>query len=384
MPRRSSDRVTPRMVGAALLVWAGFLHATPSGHAGEKGDAKPPAKKLIEFGWDEPDTAFLRRHVAEMEDSPFDGCVFHANAAGPQGQPENFAWLGWGRRAFTGAELQPALDDLKATTLRRFTHNFLRFNTAPGDLDWFDDHAAALGNARLAATLARAGRCAGVLFDVEEYQGGLFTYPKQRDAKTKSWEGYAAQARRRGREVMGAFQDGFPDLTVFLTFGHTLPRTKSGAGKTPLAECEYGLLAPFLDGMVEAARGGARLVDGFELSYGYKEQAQFDEGYRMMREGVLPIVADPAKYGGVVSAGFGLWMDYDWRKNGWDAADPSKNDFTPEGFGASVRRALGRSDEYVWVYTETPRWWSEGGGRVKLPAAYERAIRRAREGLRAD
>lgn len=367
---------------AALAVVA--LLGGTEGRAGEAVARRAPVKRLIEFGWDEPDTAFLRRHVAAMEKSPFDGCVFHVMAADPQGRRENFTWLCWGRRAFTEAELKPARDDLKATTVRRFTHNFLRFNTAPGDLDWFDDHTAALGNARLAAVLAREGRCAGILFDVEEYQGGLFTYPKQRDAKAKPWGEYADQARRRGREVMAAFQEGYPGLTVFLTFGHSLPRTMSQGGKTPLANCAYGLLAPFLDGMVGAAHGGARLVDGFELSYGYKERARFDEGYRLMREGVLPIVADPAKYGRVVSAGFGLWMDYDWRAQGWDEGDPSKNYFTPEAFGASLRRALERSDEYVWVYTETPRWWSEGGERVKLPDAYEAAIRRARKGLAAD
>jgi len=103
-----------------------------------------------------------------------------------------------------------------------------------------------------------------------------------------------------------------------------------------------------------------------------------------MKEGVLPVVADPAKYGRVVSAGFGLWMDFDWRKRDWDEDDPSRNYFTPEAFGASLRRALERSDEYVWVYTESPRWWSDGGGRVKLPDAYEQAIRRARRGVAAE
>ena len=351
-----------------------------------RGQGPPgrPAKRLIEFGWDEPDTAFLRRHIDQMEKTPFDGCVFHVMATDPRGNLENFTWLCWGRRAFTEAELKAASDDLKATHARRFRHNFLRFNTAPGDLDWFDDHAAALGNARLAAGVARDGRCAGILFDVEEYQGGLFTYAKQRDAKEKSWDEYAAQARSRGREVMDAFQEGFPDLTVFLTFGHTLPRTKSEGGRKPLAETDYGLLAPFLDGMVEAARAGARLVDGFELSYGYREPARFDEGHRLMKEGVLPIVADARKYGRVVSAGFGLWLDYDWRKKGWDEGDPSKNYFTPEGFEASLRAALGRADEFVWIYAETPRWWSEGGKRVRLPDAYEAAIRRARENSGMD
>ena len=71
---------------------------------------------------------------------------------------------------------------------------------------------------------------------------------------------------------MEAFQDGFPDLTVFLTFGHTLPLIKSHGGRKPLAECDSGLLAPFLDGIIEAAKGDAQVVDGFELSYGYKER----------------------------------------------------------------------------------------------------------------
>jgi hypothetical protein len=92
-------------------------------------------------------------------------------------------------------------------------------------------------------------------------------------------------------------------------------------------------------------------------------------------------VADPEKYARVVSAGFGLWMDFDWRHRGWNADDPSKNYFTPETFEASLRRALERSDEFVWIYTETLRWWSEQGTRLKLPDAYEAAIRRARQGL---
>jgi hypothetical protein len=378
--RDSGRRMVGEILAGPLLV----LLLTHASHSEEQGPPDRPVKRLIEFGWDEPDTTFMRRHIAEMEETPFDGCVFHVLSSDPRGTRENFTWLCWGRRAFSEAELKTAADDLKATTVRRFTHNFLRFNTSPGDLDWFDDHAAALGNARLAARVARDGRCAGILFDVEEYQGGLFTYSKQRDAKSKSWEEYAAQARRRGREVMSAFQEGFPGLTVLLTFGHSLPRTKSRGGQVPLSGCDYGLLAPFLDGMVEAAEGGSRVVDGFELSYGYRDRAKFDEGYRLMKEGVLPIVADGQKYGRVTSAGFGLWLDYDWRKEGWEAVDPSKNYFTPGSFEASLRRALERSDEFVWIYTETPRWWTEEGRRIKLPDAYDAAIRRARRGLSQD
>jgi hypothetical protein len=368
----------------SLGIAIGVLTAAEHAAAADPPGRPVPARKLIEFGWDEPDTAFLRRHHAAMEQTPFDGCIFHVMAATPQGEPENFTWLCWGKRSFTPAALEPALADLKATSFRRFTHNFLRFNTAPGDLDWFDDHAAVLNNARLAAGVAREGRCAGILLDVEEYQGKLFTYSRQRDAATRSWDEYATQARRRGREIMDAFQDAFPGLTVFLTFGYSLPRTVSQRNQTSLAACDYGLLAPFLDGLVAAARGNTRLVDGYELSYGYKEPARFDAAYALMKQGVLPITADPEKYARVVSAGFGLWMDFDWRKHGWNTGDPSRNYFTPTGFEASLRRALERSDEFVWIYTETPRWWSPEGTRLELPDAYETAIRHARQAQGTD
>ena len=335
-------------------------------------------KKLIEFGWDEPDPAFMREHLGEMEQSPFDGCVFHVNFVDRDGATGSFTWQAWGERTFTEADLRAALDDLKATPFRRFSRNFLRFNTTPAKLDWFDDHSAVIRNARLAAFVARAGKCRGILFDIEQYEGQLFDYRKQRDRETKSWELYAAQARRRGREVMAAFQDAFPGLTVFLTFGYSLPWHESHQGRVALAECHYGLLAPFLDGMLEAAREDARFVDGCELSYGYKDSDPFDQAYATMRQALLPIVANPERYRRFFSFGFGLWLDNQWRKVGWDTVDFSKNFFSPETFEFSLRRALEVADEYVWLYTETPRWWSNEGAPVKLPQAYQDAVRRAR------
>ena len=220
------------------------------------------------------------------------------DAPTPRGQAENFTWLCWGRRAFSEAELKPALDDLKATTVPAVHPQLPPVQHLARRPRLVRRPRRRRGQRPARRPGRPRGRCAGHPLRRGGIPGRLFTYAKQRDAKTKSWDEYAAQARRRGREVMEAFQEGFPDLTVFLTFGHSLPRTESGRGKKPLAGSSYGLLAPFLDGMVEAAKGRSRLVDGFELSYGYKEPAKFDEGYRLMKEGVLPIVADPGSTGG--------------------------------------------------------------------------------------
>ncbi|MEY2409084.1 MAG: hypothetical protein QOF48_1754 [Verrucomicrobiota bacterium] len=340
--------------------------------------AEKKSRKLIEFGWDEPGTGFLREHLAEMERSPFDGCVFHADYVRSGSRKGSFTWDAWGTNAFTEADLKGAFDDLRGLSPARFKHNFLRFNTTPARMDWFDDHSAVMNNARLAARLVRAGKCPGLLFDIEQYDAPLFDYRQQRDAKTKSWEVYATQVRRRGREVMEAFQEGYPGLTVFLTFGYSLPWQESQGGKVSLAACHYGMLAPFLDGMIDAARGRSRLVDGHESSYGYREPRQFVEARRMMETGLLPLVREPEKYRRVVSLGFGVWMDRDWRKNGWDPDNVSKNYFTPDAFETSVRAALENADEFVWIYTETPRWWSKEGVPVKLPRQYDAALRSAR------
>jgi hypothetical protein len=333
-----------------------------------------PRKKLIEFGWDIPDTSFMMRNIAAMEKTPFDGCVFTVNSFAPNGRRASFTWEIWDRRAFTQSELSAAEHELAHTRLRRFRHNFLRINTTPGRLDWFDDYGAVLSNLRHAGRLARIGRARGVLLDVEQYQGRLFDYGAQRDAGRRTWQEYSEQARRRGREVMQALESGYPGLTVFLTFGHSLPWLFSGKGAKPLSESQYGLLAPFLDGMIDAAGRDARIIDGFELSYGYREPERFDAARRLVRRGVLPIVGDRGRYRRKVTLAFGLWLDFESDRREWRFDRPAGNYFPPTLFQACVAKALRTSDEYVWIYTQKPRWWNGTPPSV----AYDKALRRAR------
>ncbi len=79
-----------------------------------------------------------------------------------------------------------------------------------------------------------------------------------------------------------------------------------------------------------------------------------------------------------MKAGFGLWMDCDWRRKGWNVTDFSKNHFSPTEFEGAVRSALQVSDGYVWIYTEQPRWWT----RDKLPQAYVEALAKARKAVK--
>src|SRR5690348_3192978 len=83
------------------------------------------SRKLIEFGWDEPDTSYMRQHIATMEKKPFDGCVYHITYDKPDGTHNgNFLGECWGSTTFSREQFASAVADLKATPFRRFTHNF--------------------------------------------------------------------------------------------------------------------------------------------------------------------------------------------------------------------------------------------------------------------
>src|SRR4051812_42303852 len=166
-------------------------------------------KKLIEWGWDEPDTKFMRQNIEKMEQFPFDGLVFHATS----GKGDNLAWEVWGGKKFTPSDFKQAVDDLKATKFSRFTDRFLRVNVTPAKVDWFDDNAWAgvVNNFGVAAQVAREGRCKGFMFDTEQYEGVTdFDYRKQKDRGKKSFAEYQAKVRQRGREWARAVNKEYP------------------------------------------------------------------------------------------------------------------------------------------------------------------------------
>ena len=60
------------------------------------GQEAPREKKLIEWGWDEPDTKFMRENIQRMEELPFDGLILHVLSS----KGGNLTWEMWGTRRF--------------------------------------------------------------------------------------------------------------------------------------------------------------------------------------------------------------------------------------------------------------------------------------------
>ena len=281
---------------------------------GSRTSAQEPttSKKLIEWGWDEPDTKFMRQNVEKMEQLAFDGVVFHALS----NRGVNLTWEMWGQRKFDLAEFQHAIDDLKATPFRRLTDRFLRVNVTPGNVDWFDDQAWAVvsHNVGVAAQIAKQGGCKGFLFDVELSNNAQpFRYGTQKHRETKTFDQYRAKVRERGQEWMKAVNGPYPDITLLLAYAYSItggqPKDRVGAN--------YGLVGDFLDGMLEACTPQTTLVDGWEGAYRFKKKEQFDKAYNSIKVKLADWAADPQKYRRHFTAGFGIWMDNDWRRFGW-------------------------------------------------------------------
>lgn len=346
------------------------------------GSCSPPRPKLIEFGWDCPDPATLRRDVARMEEAPFDGVVLDV----PLGK-RSLAWSVWSRTRLGAAFLEPAARDLRKTRFRRFTDNFLRVNATPGDVDWFDtDWPAVAYNAALCARLARRGGLKGLVLDPEHYTDTApFDYSRRPQQRMRTYREYAAQARARGREWIQAVNDEYPDLTILCLFGHSVSAMQArnrggdldrGLPEEALARSPYGLLAPFLDGVLEAAHPRTRVFDVHEPSYPLKTREQLEQA-RAEIDGAWRVSLVPATYRRRLRAGFGLWMDNDSHWRGWHE-DASRNHFTPAELETALREALRLSDGYVWVYSQEVNWWTRKG----LPPAYRDAVARAWEGAK--
>ena len=200
-------------------------------------NAAANGKKLIEWGWVQPNTGFMRQHIAEMEQTPFDGTVFDPDT--DTGGSLCNAY--WGSEIITYDQMSNAVANLKATPFRKFTDNFLRLNVTPyalsSNIDWFDNFDNIINNSLVAAQVAKEGGVKGIIIDTEQYTQLIWDYSKQKYKSSKSYNQYAAQVRLRGSQIMQAFQQKYPDLTLFLSLSK-LPRHPGGqrARQSPAGE----------------------------------------------------------------------------------------------------------------------------------------------------
>jgi hypothetical protein len=322
-------------------------------------------KKLIAVAWElYCDTAWIRAHRDAYEAGPFDGLVINVEGRDDAGKPVLLRQAHT-RGAWKEAWFAAAIDDLKACRFSKLTDNFIMIHANPGDVDWFDDAAWAdvVQHWRLAARVARAVGAKGLGFDPEPYNPphAPFCFTKPPQGMRKTFAETSAQARRRGREVMRAVAEEFPDAVILSFFLNSICRGATGhADAGPLLASDgYGLLPSFVDGWLDVAPPGVRLVDGTEHAYRFNDRLAFLDAANGIR-GACRAMASPenrAKYAAQVQVGFGIYLDAHVNPptSPW-YIDPLGGTRT-ERLRANVSAACEAANEYVWIYGEKYRWF---------------------------
>jgi hypothetical protein len=365
-----SARAAAVLLAATLTLALASLPAFPFAQAASIGSEK----KIISGGADIRTADYVRAHVAEMERVPFDGiCINVYRRVNGKAEPVNLRVMDPMPIRFE--DYAEAIADLKATPFRRFKDNFLWawIASAPGvvPVDFFDDPAVMIANWRAAARIAKEGGYRGLFVDTEQYETsvGPFAWTRVKYSATKTKAEYAAQARRRGAEVMRAVNEVFPDIHMLWFYGYSSngpDRSRFGA---------YAFVPDFIDGLLDEAGPEARIIDGYEASYGLKTAPFFGAARDLMKSRMKATSPAPARYERLHQAGFGLWLDCHGNALGWNTADFAKNYFTPEEFEYSLHQALVHTDRYVWVWFERGSFFSG----ANLPWPYETALTEARK-----
>ena len=391
---------TPIMCMAALTLSAGC--GTPA--VPKETAAKTEPVKIIHLGWNTPFDEYVRDNAGEMETwHPFiDGVIIELSLrgeceakGGKQHQDVAFSWVVFGKGKVQWENVSEAVDNLKAGA-KKFTRTqemFARFNIIPGNVDWYDDEGweGILHNAAMAGSIIREAELKGMFFDIEEYgeaefgQGRPFTYSGLRHSGEKSFDEYAAQARKRGREFIDAFQKEAPRAMIIFawangSFGWQEHRERKAGERGPderLTPEEVGsLLAPFIDGIVENSGDGINLYDGCEAGYYCHTESDFRRLREFAKDG-YHYSQVPELYKKKMKVSFGIYPDLGWgKRDGFYPDNPEKNVHSPKGLADALHSAMRYSDGYIWIYTECIYFWPQN---ENWGPKYARAFEEARK-----
>jgi len=331
-------------------------------------------KKIIEYGWDVPFTSYVRDNIRAMEQLPFDGLIFKLHAGGQVMVQRPIP------------EEKFATDFAAAPEIKwdKFTDNFVMM-WAASDQDWFNDEhwEAILHNTKLVTRVAKLSRSVGICFDHEPYGFNPWNYTITQHKDTKTFPEYEKMVRQRGSQFMRAVESEYPGLTVLTFFqlsyfSQLLIPMDPAKRQDQLSTMSYGLLPAFLNGMLEAASPGVKIIDGNESAYYYTDKHPYYEVFHRITQRAKLLI-DPqlwSRYRNQMQVGQALYIDqYFGLRARKVPGHYLELEDQQKWFEHNVYYALTTTDEYVWCYSEKMNWWKD----KDVPVGCADAIRSAKQ-----
>ena len=370
---------------------------------------------IVTSGPTEPDTVYLSRNAAALQQVPLDGvCTWIATptpveleAGGtdicrvPSGRLKRHVTGEDGfdvgqsvvfRRRIPEANITPAIADLQSAEFDRFHSNFISAITgnARGPIDWYDDEwwATICHNIGMIAKAAKQGGCKGILIDPEVYSYSWWNYqlltetqPSKLSYRRGNKEMYkgktiadvTTKVRQRGREFAIAINAEFADpvLMFFHAVSYAAWQTEDPRWDT-YAEAPFGLIAAFIDGILEASTDETTIVDCASQVKWWSTRAQFERARRLTKDVGATMSKVPEQYRKKVQMGFTLRLGVHpneeqigeqrnaplpWESWMYDPDSPESNYFSPEKLEKTLKLALEVGDGYILFWNYRATWW---------------------------
>ncbi|MDR2706473.1 MAG: hypothetical protein LBC02_11900 [Planctomycetaceae bacterium] len=323
-----------------------------------------PSKKFIELGWDIPNTAYLKEHHKEMQQTtPFDGIMIALETLDSEGKKISSQDM-MTTQKWEPSWFETAIADLNACKFTTFTDNFIRVNYTPGQIKWNDDAGWKIfcEKSALCAKIAKETGLKGLAIDFEPYGVAIFRYDL---LSGQTFEGAQKIVRQRGAQWMKAVVAEYPEMVLFTLFIlDFVPHSEEYEDANAKLETHsYGLLPAYFNGMLDAVPPEMKIVDGCESGY-YRNG---NDDY-IRRAWALQAIGGPAlrlivpenrqKYINQVQIGFGFYLDMYTNPEGHQYYRGPKDGGTRlDRLEDNLYGARKAADEYVWIYGEQRRWW---------------------------
>jgi len=326
-------------------------------------------KTLIDYGWNNPSSQFVRDNIVQMEQKPFGGLTLRL---APGSDVFN-------KVAYPDVDFEGDQANLRATPFKSLTHNFVAMTVRlePG-WSWLSsaDWQATERNVRNYAKTAAAGRFKGIVFDPEPYGLSPWRYSAE-NYGGKSFNEVSSVVRERGRSFIRAVHAELPGAKILSFWFLTLLKAQLEEAGGVLEQADYALLLPFVEGWFDAAQGET-FIDGSEGSYYFLSEQDFLKNRDFFRgAGSVLSSENQGKYTSSTRLAGAVYLDgvLDlWRSPRFVGFYLSNADERLKLLEHNLYYGLKNSDQYLWVYGENVDWW-----KGKVPDGLEAALVSARD-----
>ena len=302
--------------------------------------------------------AEIRKNIEYIESMPFDGMFIHI--------PQSWQVMDGGK-SLSYDSIYSEIGILNKA-FKKFKYNYLYiFIKYPGD--FWDDKVWEI-TAENYGKMARAAKevgFKGIVYDNEEYGKG---------PTIKKWLNYGDefyrnpkydlnqhrdQAMFRGKQVMVAMVEEFPQVEVFNFHGPYLSEPKTNREQIIKDQAANWttreLLGPFFVGMLQGKGKKAKVIDGGEV-YQYRTKEDFEISYQWRKFGIASEETDSWF---IPSGNRKTWpVDVEIAFGVYNRQWKEKYPMNPDIMRTTLENALGCTDKYVWYWTERDSWFVPG------------------------